>query len=62
MSEYNKAENCNPEKRSKEFTSPMNDGSAPYGRTKSPKGASAPKGALDKQLEDKSKESNHQNG
>lgn len=60
--EYNaSAPKSNPEKRSKEFTSPANDGGMPYGRTKSPKDPATPKDPL-KNFEDRSKESNHQNG
>lgn len=58
---YNKAESSNPEKRSKEFTSPTNEGGAPLGRTKAPKGGEAPKSPL-ADFEAKSKETNHQNG
>lgn len=43
----------NPEKRSKEFTSPANDGGAPFGRTKNPKDVKTPTSPL-KDLEAKS--------
>lgn len=63
MTEYNKAINADPQKRSKEFTSPANDGGEPYGRTKAAKDPAAPTSPL-KSFEDKSKaeSDNHNNG
>jgi hypothetical protein len=64
MSEsYNSAPNCNPEKRSKDFTSPTNDGNGSYGRTPAVKSGETPKSPL-ANLESLSKaeSSNHKQG
>lgn len=62
MSEYNVAPKSNPESRSKEFTSPTNDGNGSYGRTPAVKGGETPKSPL-ANLESMSKAeaSNHKN-
>lgn len=62
--EYNaSAPKSNPEKKSKEFTSPTNDGGEPYGRTKKVKEGSAPHSPL-AAMEEKAKAETdgHQNG
>ena len=63
MTEYNKAESSNPEKRSKPFTSPANDGGEPYGRTKAIKDEATPTSPL-ANLEkiSKAEADNHNNG
>lgn len=61
MTDYNK--NCDPLKRSKEFTSPANqDGGAGLGRTKAPKDEAAPRSPLaDFEAKSKAESSGHKN-
>lgn len=63
MSEYNVAPKSNPESRSKEFTSPTNDGNGSYGRTPGVKAGETPKSPLgDFEAKSKAEASNHKNG
>jgi hypothetical protein len=60
---YNKAEKSNPDKRSKEFTSPINEGApSELGRTVAPKDPATPKGSF-QYIDELSKadEDNHKN-
>lgn len=64
MTEYNaNAPKANPEKKSKEFTSPTNDGDGSYGRTKNVKFPATPRDPL-AEFEGRSKaeSDNHENG
>lgn len=60
---YDTAPKSNPEKRSKEFTSPANDGAGSYGRTPAVKSGDAPKSPLaDMEGKSKADSTNHVNG